>query len=76
MAFEPKEPQIEIKYDKLRIYSDEELNNYTDEELKNFKIKHEIPMCEDLEKGPWRVRPAIANNHDQRLNLGQEPYWV
>jgi sulfite reductase alpha subunit len=33
MAFEPKEPQKEIKYKELRIYSDKELNNYTDEEL-------------------------------------------
>ncbi|MFH1351374.1 MAG: dissimilatory-type sulfite reductase subunit alpha [Pseudomonadota bacterium] len=53
MAFEPKEPQKELKYQELRIYSDEELKNYTEEELKNFKIKHDIPMCEELEKGPW-----------------------
>jgi len=53
MAFEPQEPQKELKYDELRIYSDEELKNYTEEELKNFKIKHDIPMCEDLESGPW-----------------------
>jgi sulfite reductase alpha subunit len=53
MAFEPKEPQKEIKYEELRIYSDEELNNYTDEELKKFEVKHKIPMCDDLEKGPW-----------------------
>ena len=53
MAFEAKEPQKELKYQELRIYSDEELNNYTEEELKEFKIKHEIPMCEEMEKGPW-----------------------
>ena len=53
MAFEPREEQSEIIYEENRIYSDEELNNYTDEELKDFKIKHEIPMCEDLETGPW-----------------------
>ncbi|MBI4773967.1 MAG: dissimilatory-type sulfite reductase subunit alpha [Deltaproteobacteria bacterium] len=53
MAFEPQEPQKELKYDELRIYSDAELKNYTEKELKNFKIKHDIPMCEDLESGPW-----------------------
>ena len=44
MAFEPREEQKELKYQELRIYSDEELKNYTEEELKNFKIKHDIPM--------------------------------
>ena len=39
MAFEPKEPQKELKYEELRIYTDEELNNYTDEELKKRKRK-------------------------------------
>jgi len=53
MAFEPKEPQKEIKYQEARIYSDAELHNYTEEELKKFKIKHSTPMCDDLEKGPW-----------------------
>ena len=53
MAFEANEEQSELKYEKLRIYSDEELNNYTEEELKNFKCKHDIPMLEDLESGPW-----------------------
>jgi sulfite reductase alpha subunit len=53
MAFEPREEQTELKYDELRIYSDEELKNYTDEELKNFKCKHEIPDLDELEKGPW-----------------------
>jgi sulfite reductase alpha subunit len=42
MAFEPKEPQKEIKYAEARIYSDEELNNYTEDELKKFKIKHKV----------------------------------
>jgi len=32
MAFEPNEPQEEIKYEEMRIYSDEELNNYTEED--------------------------------------------
>jgi dissimilatory sulfite reductase alpha subunit len=53
MEFEPREEQKEIKYSELRIYSDEELNNYTEEELKSFKIKHDIPDLDDLEKGPW-----------------------
>ena len=53
MAFEPKEPQKELKYKELRIYSDEELNNYTEEELKDFKCKHDIPDLDELEKGPW-----------------------
>jgi len=53
MAFEPREPQKELKYSELRIYSDEELNNYTEEELKNYKVKHKIPDCDELEKGPW-----------------------
>ena len=59
MAFEPKEPQKELKYEELRIYSDEELHNYTDEELKNFKIKHDIPMWKNwkMVHGPalWRT---------------------
>lgn len=53
MSFEPNEEQSELKYEDLRIYSDEELNNYTEEELKNFKFKHDIKMLEDLESGPW-----------------------
>ncbi len=53
MEFEPREEQKAIKYSELRIYSDEELNNYTEEELKSFKIKHDIPDLDDLEKGPW-----------------------
>lgn len=53
MEFKPKRPQKEIKYEELRIYTDEELHNYSEEELKDFKIKHSIPMLEELEKGPW-----------------------
>lgn len=53
MPFEPKESQKGIKYDETRIYSDEELKNYTEEELKEFKVKHDIPDLDDLEKGPW-----------------------
>ena len=51
--FEPNEEQKELKYDELRIYTDEELNNYTEEDLKNYKCKHDIPDLEELEKGPW-----------------------
>ncbi|PIP45623.1 MAG: sulfite reductase, dissimilatory-type subunit alpha, partial [Deltaproteobacteria bacterium CG23_combo_of_CG06-09_8_20_14_all_51_20] len=53
MGFEPIVPQKELKYQDLRIYNDKELNNYTDSELKSFKIKHEIPVVEQLESGPW-----------------------
>jgi len=53
MAFEPKRPEKPLKYEELRIYTDEELKNYTEEELKSFKIKHDIPDLEELEKGPW-----------------------
>jgi sulfite reductase alpha subunit len=48
MAFEPNEPQEEIKYEEMRIYSDEELNNYTEEDLKNFKCKHDIRSVAEL----------------------------
>lgn len=53
MAFEPKEEQKKLKYEDLRIYTDEEINNCTDEELKSFKVKHDIPLLEQLEEGPW-----------------------
>ena len=71
MAFEPREPQKELKYQELRIYSDEELRNYTEEELKNFKIKHEIPVVEELESGPWPSFVADAKRealHRRKLN--------
>ncbi|AGL03889.1 dissimilatory-type sulfite reductase subunit alpha [Desulfoscipio gibsoniae] len=66
MPFEPKEPQKEIKYQETRIYTDAELNNYTEEELKNFKIKHEIPDLEELEKGPWPSFVADAKQEALR----------
>ncbi|AKX94393.1 dissimilatory-type sulfite reductase subunit alpha [Neomoorella thermoacetica] len=53
MEFKPKRPQKDLKYDELRIYTDEELHNYSEEELKNFKLKHDIPDLDELEKGPW-----------------------
>ncbi|UCB50905.1 MAG: dissimilatory-type sulfite reductase subunit alpha [Deltaproteobacteria bacterium] len=77
MAFEPKEPQKEIKYKDLRIYSDKELNNYTDEELKKFKIKHKVPMCDDLEKGPWPSFVADAKREAlHRRKLGQDRLMI
>jgi sulfite reductase alpha subunit len=77
MAFEPKESQKELKYEELRIYSEEELNNYTDEELKKFKIKHKVPMCDDLEKGPWPSFVADAKREAlHRRKLGQDRLMI
>ncbi len=77
MAFEPKEPQKDLKYEELRIYSDEELNNYTEEELKNFKIKHDIPMCESLEEGPWPSFVADAKREAlHRRNLADDRMMI
>ena len=54
MAAEGQEKLWETKkYDDVRIYSDEEIWNYTDEELANYKCKHDIPLLEQLEEGPW-----------------------
>jgi len=70
MAFEPREDQKELIYDELRIYSDEELNNYTEEDLKNFKTRHDTPMCDDLESGPWPSFVADAKREAlHRKNL-------
>ncbi|MBE0467859.1 MAG: dissimilatory-type sulfite reductase subunit alpha [Candidatus Desulforudis sp.] len=74
MAFEPKRPQKKINYEEIRLYSDAELNSTTEEELKNFKIKHDIPMCEDLEKGPWPSFVADAKQgalHRRKLADGR-----
>ena len=77
MAFEPKEEQRELKYQELRIYSDEELNNYTEEELKNFKIKHDIPMLEELESGPWPSFVADAKRQALfRRNLADDRMMI
>lgn len=80
MEFKPKRPQKELKYEELRIYTDEELNNYTEEELKNFKIKHDIPDLEELEKGPWPSFVADAKREalhrkklaDDRVLIGKD----
>ncbi len=77
MAFEPREEQKELIYDELRIYSDEELNNYTDEELKNFKTKHDTPMCDDLESGPWPSFVADAKREAlHRKNLPDDRMMI
>lgn len=49
---EQRAPKV-VEYDKVRAYTDEELKNYTEEEHKKFKIKHDISMIGELEKGPW-----------------------
>lgn len=53
MGFESKRDEKEIRYEETRIYTEAEIHNYTEEELKNFKIKHETPDLDELEKGPW-----------------------
>jgi len=50
VPFEPKEPQKEIKYSEMRIYTDEELNNYTEEELKNLKLSMTSPIWKNWKK--------------------------
>ncbi len=62
MAFEPVREMKKLNYEELRIYSDAELKNYTEEELKSFKCKYEIPMLDDLEKGPW---PSFVSDAKQ-----------
>jgi len=77
MAFEPNEEQKELKYDELRIYSDEELNNYTEDELKNFKCKHDIPDMDELEKGPWPSFVADAKREAlHRKNLADDRMMI
>ncbi len=77
MAFEPKEPQKDLKYEEERLYSDKELNNYTKKELKNFKVKHEIPMLEELESGPWPSFVADAKRGAlHRRKLGDDRMMI
>jgi len=77
MAFEPNEEQKILKYDELRIYSDEELNNYTEDELKNFKVKHDIPDLDELEKGPWPSFVADAKREAlHRRNLADDRMMI
>jgi sulfite reductase alpha subunit len=77
MAFEPNEEQKELKYDELRIYSDEELNNYTEDELRNFKCKHDIPDMDELEKGPWPSFVADAKREAlHRRNLADDRMMI
>ena len=77
MAFEPNEEQKILKYDELRIYSDEELNNYTEDELKAFKIKHDTPDLDELEKGPWPSFVADAKREAlHRRNLADDRMMI
>jgi len=77
MAFEPVRDEKEIKYKELRIYSDAELKNYSDEELKKFKIKHSIPMCDELESGPWPSFVADCKREAlHRKKLGKEKLLI
>ena len=68
-----KEAKGHRTYNDVRIYKDEELKNYTDDELKSFKIKHDTPMMEELEKGPW---PSFVSDIKRealhRKKLGQD----
>ncbi len=75
--FEPKRTEKEVKYSELRIYSDEELKNYTEEELKTFKVKYDIPMCDELESGPWPSFVADAKRAAlRRRKLPQERMMI
>jgi len=60
-------------YKDVRIFTDEELKNYTEDELKSFKIKHDTPMLDELEKGPW---PSFVSDIKRealhRKKLGQD----
>ncbi len=77
MAFEPNEEQKVLKYDELRIYSDEELNNYTEDDLKAFKIKHDTPDLDELEKGPWPSFVADAKREAlHRKNLAVDRMMI
>ena len=77
MAFEPNEEQKTLKYDELRIYSDEELNNYTEDELKAYKCKHDIPDLDELEKGPWPSFVADAKREAlHRKNLAKDRMMI
>ena len=77
MAFEPNEEQKMLKYDELRIYSDEELNNYTEDDLKAFKIKHDTPDLDELEKGPWPSFVADAKREAlHRRNLAEDRMMI
>jgi sulfite reductase alpha subunit len=64
-------------YNDIRIFTDEQLKNYTEEELKNFKPKHDTPMLDELEKGPW---PSFISDLKRealhRKKLGQENLMI
>jgi len=68
-----KEEKEHRKYEDVRIFTDEQLNNYTEDELKAFKPKHPTPMLDDLESGPW---PSFVSDIKRealhRHKLGQD----
>ena len=75
--FVPEVDQRPIKYDEMRVFSDEDLNNYTEEELKNYKVKYDIPFCEEMEKGPWPSYVADAKREAlHRHKLGQDKLLI
>jgi len=72
-----KEEKEHRKYNDVRIFTDEQLKNYTEDELKNFKVKHDISMLEELEKGPW---PSFVSDIKRealhRHKLGQDNLMI
>jgi len=48
-----KEEKEHRKYQDIRIFTDDQLNNYTDDDLKKYKCKHDISQLEQLESGPF-----------------------
>jgi len=68
-----KEVKGHRTYNDIRTFTDEQLKNYTEDELKKFKIKHDTPMLDELEKGPW---PSFVSDIKRealhRKKLGQE----
>jgi sulfite reductase alpha subunit len=68
-----KEVKGHRTYNDIRIFTDEQLKNYTEEELKSFKPKHDTPMLDELEKGPW---PSFVSDIKRealhRKKLGQD----
>jgi sulfite reductase alpha subunit len=57
----------------VRIFTDKDLKNYTEDELKAFKPKHNTPMLDELEKGPW---PSFVSDLKRealhRKKMGQD----
>src|SRR4030043_823175 len=72
-----KEVKGHRTYNDIRIFTDEQLKNYTEEELKNFKGKHDTPLLDELEKGPW---PSFVSDIKRealhRHKLGQDNLMI